>query len=283
MESTHNGEVTGQFSGKFTNINQMSGTWRSADKKKQFPFELKESYSRDCTQFTTYELIDSCPLFDDADSPKIEIFLFYIYPIKYRNQNILTQLQQYILPESFGNPQKKLESMRDSYLTVYQEENRDIYNPDSLWMFMWQHSYGTSLILNDKNMFTCRFYFYDYMGGAHGLSGDGFVTIDMSTGKKLKPEDIFMTDYEEQLGKIMDKKLRAQEEIPPEAALQDHEFFVDEILPNDNFYVALDGIGFYFNIYEIRPYAFGATDIFLSFKEIKHLIKADSPVRRLFE
>ena len=212
-ESTRNGEATGQFSGKFVSANHIKGTWRTADKKKQFSFELKQSNSTDYVQCTTYELKESCLLFDDTDSPKIDISLFYVYPNKYKNLNTLKKLQKYILPEKHGSPQKALESMRDSYVTVFTEENRDIYDPDSEWMFMWQHSYKASPILNDKNLFACLFYFHDYMGGAHGLFGNGYITIDMTTGKKLKLDDIFIADYEQRLREIMDKKVREQAEL----------------------------------------------------------------------
>ncbi|MBN1799665.1 MAG: DUF3298 domain-containing protein [Spirochaetales bacterium] len=283
-ESSRRGECTGHFSGKFINSTAIRGTWQTVDRKKQFPFELTESSAADYVRCTTYKLVDSRPLFEKkADSPKVEVSLFYVYPSEYQNQQILRLLQALILPQEQNNPRQTLEHMVDSYVTVYRAENSDIYEEDSEWMFMWRHSYGTSLICNDKNMFTCRFYFNDYTGGAHGMAGEGFVSFDLETGKRLAPEDIFIADYREQLGEIMDKKLRAVENIPPQAALEDRGFFVDYIEPNDNFYIALDGIGFYFNSYEIRPYAYGPTDIFLSFKEIKHLIKADSPVRRLFE
>jgi hypothetical protein len=283
-ESTRKGEKTGRFTGRFTGAHHITGTWQTADKKKQFPFELKESSAADYVRCTTYELIDSSFLFEEStDPPKIEISLFYVYPHKYHNHHILHKLQELILPEASGNPQKALKMRYDSYVTIYRTDNSDVYDPELEWIFSWSHDYGTAVVLNDNNMFTCRFYFYDYMGGAHPLYGEGFMTFDMVTGKKLELDDIFSKSYEQQLAPLLDRKLRAQRDIPPEAALQDYGFFVDRILPNDNFYVALDGIGFFFNIYEITPYAGGPDDIFLPFKEIKHLIKADSPVRRLFE
>jgi hypothetical protein len=173
--------------------------------------------------------------------------------------------------------------MRDGYVSVYTEENSNIYDPDSDWMFMWTHYYGTSIVLNDKKIFTCCFCFDDYMGGAHPLAGKGFVSIDLKTGKKIKIEDIFVEDYKQSLSELLDKKVRLQEQIAADASLTDHGYFVDNIQPNDNLYIALDGIGFYFNVYEISPYAHGPTDVFLTFAEIKHLIRADSPVRRIFE
>ncbi len=282
-ETTRDGKETGSFTVTSLRGADMTGTWQSADKKKNLPFSAREEYGAYSVAFKTYELTHAAPLFRDGVTPKIEINLFYLYPVKYGDPRVLARLQALLFAGKTGDPEKILQSISDGLVDDYREENRDIFDPDSEWMFMWQHTYGVSLLCNDKNIITLRFYYYSYTGGAHGLFGDDFSSIDLETGKTLSLDDIFVPGYKREIGRLLDARVRQTDQVPTDGNLEDYGYFTDNITPGDTFYVTPDGIGFYYNIYEIRPYAYGPSDIFLSFKEIKQLIKADSPVRRLFE
>lgn len=282
-ETTRDGQETGFFDITSLQGADIKGTWQSIDKSKNLPFAAREEYNNSSMAFRTYQLKTSAPLFLKTRDPKIEINLFYLYPSAFKDGKVLKDVREILFAGKKGDPQKILENISRGLVDDYRQENQDIYDPQSDWMFMWQHTYGISLVCNDMNILTFSFYYYDYTGGAHGLFGDDFSTIDLKTGKKLGLDDIFVPGYREKLGKIMEAKVRKADNIAPGDSLEDHGYFVHTITPGDTFYVAPDGIGFYFNIYEIRPYAFGPSDIFLSFKEIKQFIKPNSPVRRLFE
>jgi hypothetical protein len=60
--------------------------------------------------------------------------------------------------------------------------------------------------------------------------------------------------------------------LPGTGKLTDSGYFVDEIKPNENFYVTGEGVGFVYNHYEIAPYSFGATDIFLTKEGLKEIL-----------
>ena len=99
--------------------------------------------------------------------------------------------------------------------------------------------------------------YYSYTGGAHGLGGSEYLTIDMTTHKVLTLSDIieqkklpevkellwsFYTDY----GRIKDE----------EAFTKKTDFDVSK-----NFYLAHDGIHFIYHEYEIASYAAGEQDL----------------------
>ena len=99
--------------------------------------------------------------------------------------------------------------------------------------------------------------YYSYTGGAHGLGGSEYLTIDMTTHKVLTLSDIieqkklpevkellwsFYTDY----GRIKDE----------EAFTKKTDFDVSK-----NFYLAHDGIHFIYDEYEIASYAAGEQDL----------------------
>jgi hypothetical protein len=282
-ELTREGKETGFFAGKFIKPDSLTGTWQSPDKKKQFPFSLKEKYGKDSLQFTVCELREKQSLIEGQESPQVTTDLFYLYPSKYKNPAVLAKVRELVLPGAGKDPQARLKALTEEFFKEYKEQNKDIYDPEQEPMFNWESFVSMSLLLNEKDILTFGMSYYSYSGGAHGLSGNGFVVADLLTGKQITLDDVFTPGYQEALGKILEKALRKQENIPDGDSLADHNFFVDKIMPNENFYLTLDGIGFYYNIYEIKPYVEGPTDIFLSFKEIKKLLKPKSPVRRLFE
>jgi len=63
--------------------------------------------------------------------------------------------------------------------------------------------------------------------------------------------------------------------------MTDAGFFVEYIDPTDNFYVTKDGMGFFYNQYEVAPYALGPIEIFVSYRDLNRILREDSPVKRI--
>ena len=99
--------------------------------------------------------------------------------------------------------------------------------------------------------------YYSYTGGPHGVGGNVYLTVDMTTHKVLTLSDIidqkklpevkellwsFYTDY----GRIKDE----------DAFTKKTDFDVSK-----NFYLAHDGIHFIYHVYEIASYADGEQDL----------------------
>ena len=108
-----------------------------------------------------------------------------------------------------------------------------------------------------------------------------FKVMDLNTGQPLILKDIFVDGFEIPLTNILTEKLRKMNNLPRTSKLSEHGFFVDEVIPNTNFYVTGTGIGFFYNHYEIAPYANGPTDIFLPFGELTDILKKTSPLNTL--
>ena len=62
-----------------------------------------------------------------------------------------------------------------------------------------------------------------------------------------------------------------------------YEFPNDTFALNDNFSIGAKGITFLYNTYEIALYADGPTELFLTYHEIKDLLKPDGPLGFLRE
>ena len=121
-------------------------------------------------------------------------------------------------------------------------------------------------------------------GGAHGAHAYNHHVIDLKTAKPIPEADIFVEGYEEKLAQILVDQIAKQNNVANNKELENIGFFsIDEIFPNGNFMVDLTGITYSFNEYEIAAYVVGATHVQLPYKEIRHLLREDSPISQLID
>ena len=69
--------------------------------------------------------------------------------------------------------------------------------------------------------------------------------------------------------------------LPTSQSLKDAGFFTDPVKPTDNFYITGEGIGFFYNQYDIAPYASGSIDVFIPFRELKDVLVAGGVIREI--
>jgi len=116
----------------------------------------------------------------------------------------------------------------------------------------------------------CCFSFYStdfvWLGGAHPDTMQYGFAYDLKKGTKLLPEDILKMDSDGVKTYIADQVQQLYEEHPEEffkeevEALQKLEF-------EPKYYITESGITFFFNSYEIAPYARGIVNVELSHRE----------------
>jgi len=115
---------------------------------------------------------------------------------------------------------------------------------------------------------------YVYLGGPHGNNYRLFLNFDLRTGRTLSEEDIFTEGYEEPLTELLLHYMVEQnDEVDLIKDLELAGYNVDDIHPNDNFYLADEGITYVFNPYDIAPYAFGETEILIPWDDVKPLLR----------
>jgi hypothetical protein len=115
-------------------------------------------------------------------------------------------------------------------------------------------------------------------GGIHPQSQVIFSNWNTATDKAITLNDIFVKDYEDKLTAIAEKIFRKDAGLSAKAPLKDYTFENDEFALNDNFRITNEGISFYYNTYEIRPYMFGTTDLLIPYSQIKHLLRPNTVV-----
>ena len=99
-----------------------------------------------------------------------------------------------------------------------------------------------------------------------------------------KAVELRLEGYEEKLAQLLVDQIAKQNNVANNKELENIGFFsIDEIFPNGNFMVDETGITYSFNEYEIAAYVVGATHVQLPYKEIRHLLRDDSPISSLID
>lgn len=114
-----------------------------------------------------------------------------------------------------------------------------------------------------------------YTGGAHGGNGMYFININPVTGADFTLSNLLKPGYEGALTTLGEKIFRSVRELPDTSSLSENyfEFPDDKFALNQNYGFTTEGIVFYYNSYEIAPYASGPTRVLIPYSEIKEWVK----------
>jgi len=182
---------------------------------------------------------------------------------------------------AFGNtgnktdtPDSVLNGNFRAFKRDYLSGNEDLYRqmPDA-GLLNWDLLRYMHIVCNESYILSFYILNYAFTGGAHGLESLDYFTVDIKTGTVLKLEDLLVQGKKPELSSLLTKKLKLMNKIPLPQKLTDNGYFTDDIQPNENFYLTPYGIGFLYNHYDIAPYSFGATDIFLTADEVRDIIR----------
>ena len=265
--------------GKFVNSSELLGTWENS-KGQKHPFKLNEKYPEGTVQFNLFYDKVVRKLVAKPKSPEAKIQLLVLLPAESSNVILSDTLRTVIQKCFFGNntltasPEVLIGGMKDVFFENYTNSNESLYKemPDG-GNFSWELLKYMHIVNNEGNLLTFSILSYAFTGGAHGLETQDFFSIDLLTGKIIHLEDILKPDQENELNNLLTNKLRQMIGISGTQKLTESGYFVEKVKANENFYLTGNGLGFFFNHYELAPYSFGFTDIFLTFNELEGLIK----------
>ncbi len=268
------------LTGQLTKDQKLTGTWENEDGK--FPFEIMEKYAEGSVQFNVSYLKGFMPLVKKPGSPKGSIEMALLTPVESSNPVISDSLKKIILgkfikrPVTNYNPDMNLNSLKQVYYDRYISGNEALYgNKTGGPNLNWESLEFMHVLYNDKHFLTFYIINYAFTGGAHGLETYEFYVVNLNNGKILALDDIFHEGYEKELTMTITRKFKNLNSLKPVQQLTKAGFFTDEVKPNDNFYLTSEGIGFFYNHYEIAPYASSPNSCFLTFSELKTMIKQD--------
>lgn len=182
------------------------------------------------------------------------------------NENVCNLINEQLISLVLGQPKGIGE---DEAIENYIAGKKNEFQMDDIMPTM--HDYITGRAeYGKKNIITYRVVEDIYTGGAHPLCVTSIFTFDALTGEYLDLEKVFPSVHHEALTEMLLKKLMEQCDAEDIDAL--HEMGLLDMIDmyvSTNFALRADSVEFYYNPYDIAPYAFGPSTLCLDYESIK--------------
>lgn len=115
--------------------------------------------------------------------------------------------------------------------------------------------YSRYTISRDDNVLISLYNdYYEYLGGAHGMTTRSSYTIDKEKENLITLKELFIQGYP--YGDEINKKIKEEISKNPENYF-DSGIEFKGISENQNFYIEGDNLVIYYQLYDIAPYVFG--------------------------
>lgn len=261
----------GQFRGKFVSRDVFEGTWSSLKKNKSLPFSVTETkqgfaqiafekfYKENCAvkeKNKQNNKKDEYGFYGDTLCSYIDINLLQVTA---KNPSVSKSINTSIVNSICGDGDKKYRSIHN-YLNSIDEEGSE---------FFVSIEHDCSVVTNDNDILCVSLWETQYNGGAaHPVSGGFYLNFNLQTGQTIALNQILKPNFSYKLNRIAEKKFMA--EYGNDSFGWDFE--PGQFKLNENFAITKAGLLFLFNQYEIGPYAAGAPEVFIPFREIEDLI-----------
>ncbi|QRR04165.1 DUF3298 domain-containing protein [Dyadobacter sandarakinus] len=190
------------------------------------------------------------------------------------NQKTIKKINAFGDPDLIKSNPAALESVAGAF-QVFENNYKSFKktNPDAPGCWMMELT-GDTLMTTSKAL-CYQLFEVSFVGGAHPNSFRSFHVFDRKTGIERPMKD-YVTDSAA-LVKLVEKEFRKVEKLSPEADLDQSGYFLLNhtfVLPL-NYIFAREGVRFYYNPYEIAPYARGAIDFTIPYTALEGIIRKD--------
>ena len=171
-----------------------------------------------------------------------------------------------------------IEQAADTVMRGLEYEKRDGQS------FAWWVDVTVAILYQSAAILSLKFDSRSFGGGVHPNRNATFASFTAKTGAKVALDDVLVPGHRARLTRIAENAFRAQHDIKPGMTLRDagYEFFKNDAFAlNDNFWFGPRGVTFFYNNYEIAPYAMGWSEVFLSYQQITGLIRSNGLLRSM--
>ncbi len=196
--------------------------------------------------------------------------------------SIEKKVNNFILSATIGETgYNSLEELRDSLFENYKAIRIEI--PDMRIGYGLERN--VKIETDTLGILAMEFFEYTFYGGAHPNSSTTFSNINLENGKEINIDEILIDGFEDEINKIGERIFRQAKQLKPDEDLQEAGFWFEGSVfkLNDNFIITKTGLKFFLNPYEIAPYAYGTTEIFINYSDLKNLIKIGEPLERFLK
>ncbi len=249
-------------------------------------------------RFDSIVVQQQIPLLQTSDTtlPYADVKVAFTYPSKFRDAESLKRLQQIFQGTFFGDiqydsmtPKEAMDHYMEEYTRryrslsgSYEEDKRRLEGETPAW-YWYAMSNSNKLLFQNDSLLSYAVEYSDYEGGAHGSYRITYTNIDLNRLVTLSEEDLFVPDYYKPLTeKIVHGLMKSFHVNEPDSLLNKGFFTIEDIVPNNNFWLNDEGIHFAYNQYEIAPYSMGVINVTLPYSELRDILLPDGIISRYF-
>ncbi len=271
--------LTGLFSGdSYTGLSELS---KDNGTPKKAAFQLKVSNEKTFTPFGYFYAVGSAKLPPQLkNESQFEYASSAIWPIDNNNisQAYKSEIKQQVgIKTPVTEIGKWLSDEKNKQMNGWKKEYSKLSPKEASEMGMSLSAQHEDRVLvmyeNEKNI-TLAHYSYGYSGGAHGSFATTLSSFSKLSGKKLKLADVVNAAGIQILPKILDQVARVQYGVKNTKPLDQNGFLVNKIMPNENFYLTENGLGFIYAPYAIKSFADGEVNLLVPFTVLKSYLQA---------
>ena len=173
-----------------------------------------------------------------------------------------------VVPQINGISNKKQEDIVNDKVIKWTEnwinevkQIADEYFKDKPSPLMPYQLYARYKVTNNSDIISFYIDYYQFSGGAHGITNRIAYNIEKSSGNEMQLKDIFKDNYNYK--DIINKEINRQISKDPDRYFTGKDGF-NGIADNQNFYIKNNTVVIYFGLYEIAPYAAGISEFIIS-------------------
>lgn len=246
-------------------------------------------------EFDSISLHEQAYLFGDTAKPACDFTLSLEYITQGNDAKLKDSVNSYLLSIALGSnyqnmkPIEAADAYKQKYVKNYLNDLEPIYleeekecKANNEEIGSWYNYYkGVKAYTQfyNKQLLVYRVDYNEYTGGAHGIYTSTFLNLDLRTLTPIHLDDLFVNDYKEALTDLLWNQLMADNQVATREELEEMGYAsTGELEPTDNFYLSKEGITFYYNVYEITPYAMGAVAISLPYEAFQHLVSDNKDI-----
>lgn len=236
---------------------------------------------------------------DQPDTvPSLSIGVSIVLPVVDKDNPVAGLLRRQILIDALGEKYSKqsteadllkafVEDQRSDFSGVMSdfEEDRELIEAEGMsYMYKWERTMHGSVVMYNPPLLVYEADFFSYEGGAHGMFCNNYALYSTVTGKRLKLDDVFVSDKpsREQMASILLKRLMEQIEHEKDyegMEIQD----IGAVQPVEDFSVDSAGFTFYFQPYVVAAYCYGVVAIKVPVAYLSPYMRPETEVARFFD
>lgn len=235
----------------------------------------QESPNEVLLSYQMYEQVHEHPNCETPEGPCVT--LIFTYPEFNGEEPLASSLNDWVSDQLFNSHNnnsvlnaKELARQWFSDYEVYATEIED-YN------IIWSLERRIELVYDSPDLISLHSHEYSFTGGAHPIQNDIFRSFQKPEGDIILLDDLTYDESQmNQLTSLVEEQFRYTFELLEDENLEDAGFwFVDnDFHLTDNFAFTNFGLLFYYNVYEVAPYATGPIAVEIEYQNLQNILRS---------